>query len=433
MRLWSKRMSTFIDLFAGCGGLSLGLMNAGWSGLFAVERDDLAFETLKHNLINGKGGPRYHWPEWLPKEPIDIRHFIRDHKKQIARLNGSIDLIVGGPPCQGFSTLGGRKGDDPRNNLFLHYIEVVKLVRPKLLLIENVKGISIEFGKTKRVAAKTNTRKPKPFSERIREGLEEIGYIVYPDLVKAVDYGVPQHRPRYLLVGVNEKILKKQNLSKSDFSDPFTLLRRFRDGFLAAKGLPVNKPVSVKQAISDLETVGKKIIDCVDSKKFMQIKYRGPRSAYQKLMHGKLNGTAPNSLRLAQHREHVVQRFSLIQKTCRPGICLSDEDKERLGLNKHCLTLLDKNAPSHTLTTLPDDLLHYSEPRILTVRESARLQSFPDWFEFKGKYTTGGDRRTKECPRYTQVGNAVPPLLAEALGTVLLNMKHQFDKKPSGR
>ena len=76
-------------------------------------------------------------------------------------------------------------------------------------------------------------------------------------------------------------------------------------------------------------------------------------------------------------------------------------------------------SPAPTITTLPDDVLHYSEPRILTVRESARLQSFPDWFQFKGKYTTGGDRRTKECPRYTQVGNAVPPYLARAIGSAL--------------
>src|SRR5258706_540076 len=96
---------------------------------------------------------------------------------------------------------------------------------------------------------------------------------------------------------------------------------------------------------------------------------------------------------------------------------LSKLDRERLGLSKHRTFPMapDKLAP--TVTTLPDDVLHYSEPRILTVRESARLQSFPDWFKFRGKYTTGGDRRKKECPRYTQVGNAVPPLLAQAIGT----------------
>src|SRR6185295_18339239 len=93
-------------------------------------------------------------------------------------------------------------------------------------------------------------------------------------------------------------------------------------------------------------------------------------------------------------------------------------------MKKHATVVLDANKPSHTLTTLPDDFLHYSEPRILTVRESARLQAFPDWFEFKGNYTTGGKQRVRECPRYTQVGNAVPPLLAEVIGLVLAEIHH---------
>jgi DNA (cytosine-5)-methyltransferase 1 len=87
-----------------------------------------------------------------------------------------------------------------------------------------------------------------------------------------------------------------------------------------------------------------------------------------------------------------------------------------LGLKKHTVVILDAAQPSHTITTLPDDLLHYKEPRILTVRENARLQSFPDWFAFEGKYTTGAELRTKEAPRYTQVGNAVAPFVSEFLG-----------------
>ena len=132
-----------------------------------------------------------------------------------------------------------------------------------------------------------------------------------------------------------------------------------------------------------------------------------------------MNGAPPNSLRLVNHREETRRRFSTILETCRRGIQLSRQDRERLGISKQCIVPLDGDKPSHTLTTLPDDLLHYSEPRILTVREYARLQSFPDWYEFKGKYSTGGDKRIKECPRYTQVGNAVPPFLGEAIGKVL--------------
>lgn len=99
---------------------------------------------------------------------------------------------------------------------------------------------------------------------------------------------------------------------------------------------------------------------------------------------------------------------------------------ERFGLKKHCVVPLDADRPSHTLTTLPDDFLHYSEPRILTVREYARLQSFPDWYEFRGKYATGGDQRLSECPRYTQAGNAVPPFLAEFVGLLLMDLNRQL-------
>src|SRR5439155_2895633 len=105
-------------------------------------------------------------------------------------------------------------------------------------------------------------------------------------------------------------------------------------------------------------------------------------------LHGMSNGTPPNSLRLARHGQEIRERFRQIISTCRHGVQLSAADRERFGLKKHCVVPLHAGKPSHTLTTLPDDFLHYSEPRILTVREYARLQSFPDWYDFRGKYTT---------------------------------------------
>ena len=140
-------------------------------------------------------------------------------------------------------------------------------------------------------------------------------------------------------------------------------------------------------------------------------------------MRKKLNGSKPNSLRIARHKDTTIIKFKLIHKICRPGLALNDAEKVIIGTRKQAITVLDPNKPSKTLTTLPDDILHYSEPRILTVRESARIQSFPDDFEFKGKYTTGGERRTQECPRYTQVGNAVPPLLGEVLGVLIKRLE----------
>jgi DNA (cytosine-5)-methyltransferase 1 len=115
----------------------------------------------------------------------------------------------------------------------------------------------------------------------------------------------------------------------------------------------------------------------------------------------------------------VRDRFEKILREVPRGVRMNEEHRDRFGLLKHRIFPMAEGDPAPTMTTLPDDVLHYRDPRILTVRETARIQSFPDWFSFKGKYTTGGDRRTKECPRYTQVGNAVPPLLALAIGRAL--------------
>ena len=137
---------------------------------------------------------------------------------------------------------------------------------------------------------------------------------------------------------------------------------------------------------------------------------------------GLVNGYQPDSLRLVKHREDTIQRFKAIQSTCRKGVQLSEIEKEtlqKLGIKlpkKHQIVPLSGNQACHTITTIPDDLLHYDKPRVHTVRENARIQSFPDWFSFKGKYTTGGNLRKKDCPRYSQVANAVPPLLAEVVG-----------------
>ncbi len=403
----------FIDLYAGCGGLSLGLMNAGWQGLLAVEKDKLAFETLKYNLIDGER-LRYSWPEWFPKEPTPITRFISGFHREVEELKGKVTLIAGGPPCQGFSFAGKRKRTDPRNQLFNRYVETVKVIRPSFLLLENVRGIGVEHGKKARLKRGGSGRPAIPFSDKIKKTLEEIGYRVYPILVKAAEFGVPQLRPRFIIIAVDEGLLQ----GRGDL-DLLAKLCQIRMEFLGEKGLPLDRPVSVREAISDLEINGKELIECVDSKGFQQIRYEHPLTDYQRLLHEPMNGTAPNSLRLARHRSEIIIRFKSILDTCRRGVQLNVEDRERLGLKKKCTVPLDPEKPSHTLTTLPDDLLHYSEPRILNVREYARLQSFPDWYAFKGKYTTGGELRVRECPRYTQVGNAVPPFLAECLGRLL--------------
>lgn len=325
---------------------------------------------------------------------------------------------------------GRRRKNDPRNALFRQYVRVVEALEPSLLLLENVRGIDVEFGKKKKGSQRKRGpgRPPTPFSQKIKLKLESIGYVVFPKLVKALDFGVAQRRPRYLIIAVRRELLNGRELF-----DPFENLETIRLNFLKAKELPNDKPISVKEALSDLEVTGKTLIDCLDSPGFKQIVYSAPLTAYQRLLHGSMNGSAPNSLRLAKHRDTIRERFAGILATCRRGVQLSKQDRERLGLGKHCTVPLDPSMPSHTLTTLPDDILHYSEPRILCVREYARLQSFPDWYAFKGKYTTGGERRVRECPRYTQVGNAVPPFLSECLGLLLKDLASGLRQTPQSK
>ena len=414
----------FIDLFAGCGGLSLGLSNAGWQGVFAIERDPHAFKTFEANFLsddNHKKDWKFSWEQdWVPKGPNDLVMLILQKETKLRGLRGKIDLVVGGPPCQGFSETGPRKANDPRNRLFLQYIKFVDLVRPKLLLMENVRGIGFKFiNHLGEQAGRLSTP-----SEVVEKKLGEAGYEVYSDLIYSYDFGVPQRRPRYILVGIRRDIAR-QLLG----IDPFELLYGNKRDFLILKGLghgDGNK-VTTSEAISDLETRGKKLEVYPDWPAFKRISKPGYAvSAYQRLMRQRQYGKVPNSLRLPNHFAKTKEKFRDIIRACkrknRRGTSLSHEMREEFCMKKRSLTVLHPDKPSHTLTTLPDDFLHYDEPRILTVREMARIQSFPDRFEFHGKYTTGGTSRTKEVPRYSQVGNAVPPLLAEVLGITLLEL-----------
>jgi len=414
---------TFVDLFAGGGGLSLGLLRAGWRGLFAVESEPNAFQTLKANLIDGKRGLSYEWPQWLPKEPQEIGQFISSYKRQLRKLRGKIDLLAGGPPCQGFSSAGRRRQSDPRNRLFKHYVEMARIIRPRFLVFENVPGIAVEFDKG--IRRQWNPRRvgrpPKTYLARIIEELDSLGYDVVTLHERASDFGIPQTRSRILLLGFERQLAP--DITEDRIRG---LLAAERDRVLSARGLESDPVVGVKEALSDLETTGRCLVDSVDSPGFRQVVYGGPLTRYQRAMHDSMSDLeAPNSMRLVNHRPETRKRFVQILATCRRGVKLSTEDRERFGILKSSTTPLDPLKPSHTLTSLPDDLIHYSEPRILTVREYARLQSFPDWYEFRGKYTTGEDRRRYEVPRYTQVANAVPPLLAEIVGRVIRELSSQ--------
>lgn len=406
----------FADIFAGCGGLSLGLVNAGWRGVFAIEKHPDAFKTLKTNLISSEQN-FFDWPEWLPLKSTDVSSFVTQYANNLKELKGKLTLLAGGPPCQGFSLAGERIHNDPRNLLTETYINIVRLLEPRILLIENVQGFTLAF--------KSNgngKHKSIPYSDLVIEQLEQLGYQIFSNIVTFSDYGVPQLRSRFILIAIKQD---DPILIKLNGKTPFDLLEANRKNFLLSKGLSIETPISVKEAIGDLEVEAKKLVETDDSpiKGFKQIVYDADSfsSPFIKLMRENFTGT-PNSLRLPRHKPKTVAQFQNIMNSCTPGKTISKEDRIRLGINKRAITPLNTNSPSVTVTTLPDDIIHYSEPRILTVRENARLQTFPDWFKFRGNYTTGGTKRKNDCPRYTQVGNAVPPLFAEAIGQVLKDL-----------
>jgi DNA (cytosine-5)-methyltransferase 1 len=395
---------TCIDLFAGCGGLSLGLAQAGFEHIFAIEAHEHAFETYRHNLITGTAY-QSRWPTWLGQHANDILTVIQENKHELLGLRGQIDLVAGGPPCQGFSMNGRRDPEDPRSQLINAYFEFVRLTKPRVVLLENVQGF-----------ASMPHRTHGTYPRFAKAQLAELGYEAFDTIVPASAFGVPQKRPRYLLFGVEAGCLPGVN--------PVERLKVSRHGFVQKMGLS-SRPTTALDALQDLETQGNELVDDPEFGElgFKCLRYRAPKnkSAYLKLMRDGWRGK-PTDLRLARHSEKVVRRLEDVLASCSRGQAISAEDREKYGIKKRSVTPLDPFSPAPTITTLPDDLVHYSEPRTMTVREHARLQSFPDWFRFCGPYTTGGNRRKHDCPRYTQVGNAVPPLLARAIGETIKSL-----------
>lgn len=435
----------FIDLFSGCGGLSLGLLNAGFTGLFAIEKNPEAFQSLKHNLVlpNPYLLNNFHWDNSeIPQESHDIHKILEEKLDYLKKLGQeqSVDLIVGGPPCQGFSTAGRRDPNDPRSQLVYDYLKIVNLVKPKIIIMENVKGITY----------KIQSNSPSPAYE-IQIKLINSGYLPITFIEDASIWGVPQQRIRFILLGIRfDQINHKINtLSETEIFNvakkiaPLIKqqLENFAHQFKEAKNLPAI--VNVGDAINDLKIYNKKkkllpLINATDIKSnlFFQIPSINIKDTNQYLAvirKNLPNNFLPTGLRLANHNENTSKKFTKILKdidnpikkkiynlrrrTTLPKAYLEKEIRTKKLITK----VLDIHKPASTVTTVPEDMLHYDEPRILTVREFARLQSFPDWYEFHGPYTTGGERRKYSCPKYTQVGNAVPPLMAEGLGLFIKN------------
>lgn len=355
-----KQKYTCVDLFCGAGGLSKGFLDAGYDVLLGVDFDDSALNTFRANHGNATA----------------LKLDLYDHsniEQIVSFLNckgiSSLDVLIGGPPCQGFSYAGKMDINDKRNFLYLAMVKLTERLKPKAILIENVLAMIQANGG---IGAK-----------RVIEDFEKIGYKMSTKVLFAADYGVPQIRRRVFFVGLRD--------SDEEFEFPLPLLEP-------------SEYVTCEEAISDLpslQTPDGNIIHGTEKQKYST----SPRSSYQVLMRG-------DSKWVYNHVGSVP-----IDKT-RKMIALVPEGKNYLalpdeyrGLYKYheALTRYHSKRPSLTINTGHRSHFHYKWNRIPTVRECARLQSFPDDFIFYGN----------KSDQFKQVGNAVPPLLGKVIANKL--------------
>lgn len=400
-------MNTYIDLFAGCGGLSLGLHAAGWQGLFAIEKDPMAFETFTANFL-APGAPRSgfdDWPDWLPKGPLEITTVLSNQglRRHLRGLRGLVDLVAGGPPCQGFSVGGSRNGTDTRNELVHQFLDFVSLVEPRAVLVENVPGMARRF------VSRPIAGSPESVADAVCAELREMGYKTTTRVLDSSRFGVPQLRHRLVIFG----LLTQRGTDINELFD--SALSDSRDLMLRQLRLPGKRRITAREAIDDLD--GDQQVICPDSPKFMSGTYKGPAAGrFAQLMRGSISSNdVPDSHRFSVHGSRILAMYELAHSTQKRGR-LPASFMLRFGTKKDKKVLIDPGVPVSTITTHPDEFIHYSRPRNVTIREMARLQSFPDNFVFRGRYTINGPRRRFDVARCSQVGNAVPPLLAQAIG-----------------
>lgn len=352
-----------IDLFCGAGGLSLGFQQAGFNIIVGVDNEPVALETFEYNH---KGSVALN-ADLSQQETFDLILKTAGDKK--------IDVIIAGPPCQGFSLTGPRNFDDPRNKLYLAVIGMVQQYQPKGFIIENVPGMATMYnGQVK---------------DEVLRRFNEMGYNIACQILKACDYGVPQMRKRLVFMGV------RKDIGEPHFPEP-------------SFGPGTERPYrTCRDAISDLPTRENELGENSDS-------YNGPATTeYQKLMRG--NSSVLYNHVATNHKQFVKETIALVPE----GGNYKDLP-EGVGESRKfhmAWTRLNGNAPARTVDTGHRNIFHYELNRIPTVRESARIQSFPDNFIFKGT-------RTKQD---RQVGNAVPPLLGQALAEELLKIIEKED------
>lgn len=409
----SSQVFNVLDLFSGAGGMAEGFLQAGFRIPNACDFSAEVALTYKnrHQQLGYRDLKFYQGDIRKIAKPKKIKEFLEGNE---------ISVIVGGPPCQGFSLTGKRNQEDPRNYLFIEYLKIVKIVQPKYFVIENVEGIlSFKVSGLKALSRTVYDNVTVP--EIIVEEAKKIGYCVKYKLLNAKNYGVPQNRPRVIFLGHQIKRVKGKVI---DIVPP--------------PEFPTSHDVTitVSQAISDLRFL--KNGETAESY-YTRFKTSSYQSTLKNGLTPNINGVGISARSLANHSasnhtEKVIKRFkklkpdeSIVQLLNR----IDEHEFEEFNTKKYRCTKLHKDKVSPTVLTLPDDIIHYDpqNPRILTVRELARLQSFDDSFEFLGKRTTGGERRKHETPQYTQVGNAVPPLFANAIANEIMKVLKNNDNE----
>jgi DNA (cytosine-5)-methyltransferase 1 len=411
----TARRPTVIDLFAGCGGLSLGLEAAGFEPVFVNELDAGAMQSY---LVNRQRFPTLGSSRGHSYDILDVTRREGELEALVGHVRTGldvkdVDLIAGGPPCQGYSGIGHRRTftdvqrlDIPSNHLYREMARFIEAFRPKLFLFENVKGL---------LSAKwTPAGRKGEIWEDVRATFEAIpGYQVRPQLVQAKWYGVPQNRPRVLLVGIRDDLGWTPEPNK------------LADGLLPQ---PHGRAPDPGDFLGDLLDVRYLLREATteypaDADSEAQIRFRTSQDG----THVSHKGDPVTEHAYSRHDPRIVAKFThMIQNN---GAILPEHQTKKFA-QRVLPERWGPDGPSITATSLPDDYVHFAQARTFTVREWARIQTFPDWYQFAGKRTTGGRRRagdpsagnwSRELPKYTQIGNAVPVWLARALGEHFLN------------
>lgn len=373
-----------VDLFAGAGGFSLGIEQAGFDVMVAVEHDPIHACTYCFNFPLTRVLNIDATTVSANAIASAVKHAYKLHHPHASNTwNGKIDLVFGGPPCQGFSIIGKRSLDDQRNNLVFHFHRLVTALNPRYFVMENVPGMA--FGRC------------LPWLEQLQTKFVQAGYDVEVQILDAAHFGVPQRRRRLFLIGAQNGVV------------PANLPH------------PQHKLVTVGDAIADLPDLDDfpellRSDEVLLNTALLQ-QLQQTASNYAKFLRGELPQIEDFSYRRAwnpqlltssmrtQHNENTIQRFAQMHPNQRESI----SHLRRLDINGLSHTLRAGTGSEHGSHTSPRPI-HPTSPRVISVREAARLHSFPDWFRFHVTKWHG----------FRQVGNAVPPLLAHAVGRQII-------------